>query len=241
MGRSRAKRLKRDAKDSKEVRAILEETGLFKLIRFPCMDLAEVASKVTSTGLLSEMELLDLFTFLSAQSTGVKAPVPESLKKFSNKARVRRSEVDTSWMLTTDAFKGFRPLPSPAGTTRFWLCVSKSNAFDAKKKYDPPKGYEWALSETWNTSTVLASSSDYNYFSQGGWSSYVFEGISRQIFAFQDSLVTKRVVHAGNYPTMAGFQTFDLSSSSTQFAGIVAIKKGSWNSTTKSFKMNLEK
>jgi len=233
-GTAEAKRQKRETKDAKEVRAILEDTGLFKLIRFPCMDLSEVASKVTVTGLLSEMELLDLFTYLSAHGTGVKVPVPESLKKFSMKPRERRTEADTSWMLTSDSHKGFRALPSPSGTPRFWLCVSKLNVFDAKKKYDPPKGYEWAQSEMWNSATVLSSSSDYNYFNQGGWASYVWEGVSRQAFLFQDSPTTRRIVHAGNYPTMSGFQITDITS--TPFAGIVVIKKGSWDATSKTFK-----
>jgi len=125
---------KNQGKGPKDLKAFLEEVGLFQLIRFPCMDMTEVAAKVTSTGLLTEMQLLDLYTYLSAKVSGVKATVPASLKGFNAKPREGREDRDISWMMTEDTYKGFRPLPSPTGSTRFWLCVSKLNTFEAKKK-----------------------------------------------------------------------------------------------------------
>jgi len=223
---------------TKGLKAVLEEAGLFQLIRFPCMDMSEVAGKVTPAGLLTEVQLLELYTYLSGKFGGLKSPLPASLKGLNTKPREGREERDTSWMLTDDAFRGFRALPSPSGVTRFWLCVSRENTFDQKKKYDPPKGYEWAVSDMWNSSTVLSSSSDYNYYNQGGWSSYTWGGVVRHCFCFKDSAITKRMLHAGNYPTMGGFQTWDPTtpSSGYNFAGTVVYKKGSWNDSSKTFK-----
>jgi len=201
------------------------------------MDLTEVAAKVTPTGLLTELQLLELYTYLSSKVSDVSSPVPASFKKFGAKPREGREVRDTSWMLTEDAYKGFRPLPSPSGGTRFWLCVSRSNRYEQKKKLDPPRGYEWATTEMWNSSTVMSHSSDYNYYGQGGWSAYNYAGVDRYYFLFKDSETTKRVVHAGNYTTMDGQQTWDpVGSGGTMFAGMVAIKKGTWDNSAKRFK-----
>jgi len=226
---------KKQGKTPKELKAVLEEAGLFQLIRFPCMDMTEVAGKVTPTGFLTELQLLDLYTYLSAKMSGAKPPLPASFKGFNAKQREGREDRDTSWMLTEDTFKGFRPLTSPSGTPRFWLCVSKLNVFDAKKKYDPLRGYEWATSDMWNSSTVMSSSTEYNYYGMGGWSGYDFGGVSRNAFMFKDTVTAGRMVHAGQYVTMTGLQTWT-PTSGYNFAGIVAIKKGTWDDSTKRFK-----
>jgi len=199
--------------------------------------MAEVASVVTPANLFPETVLLELYTYLSAQSGETKSPVPTSFRQFKSKPREGREDRDVSWMMTDDNYRGFRPLPSP-GQTRFWLCVSKDNHFDQKKRYDPPRGYEWAVTEMWNSSTVLSSSSDYNYYNQGGWSSYTFGGVVRHCFLFKDSVTAKRMIHAGNYATMGGLQSWDplTSSSGYNFAGIVVIKKGTWDASQKQFK-----
>jgi len=231
--------LKKQKESSKTVKQHLEETGLFSLIRFPSFELSDVASKVTPSGLLSEQQLLDLFTYLSGKAGGLKPTLPSSLKTFNIKPREPREECDTSWMQTDDHFKGFRPLASPSGTTRFWLCVSKENTFDQKKKYDPPKGYEWASSDMWNSNTVLSNHSEYNYYNQGGWSSYTWNGTLRHCFCFKDTVSSKRIIHAGNYATMGGFQTWDpvSPSNSYYFAGIVVYKKGTYDHNRKMFKV----
>jgi len=187
--------------------------------------------------LFPETQLLELYTYLSSTIGGTKMPVPTVFRQFKSKPRDPREDRDCSWIMTDDTFKGFRPLPSPSGQTRFWLCVSKANSFDQKKKYDPPRGYEWAVSEMWNSSSVLSSSSEYNYYNQGGWSSYTYGGVVRHCFLFKDSVTTKRMLHAGNYATMGGFQTWDplTSSSGYNFAGIIVIKKGSWDAIRKQF------
>jgi len=43
------------------------------------------------------------------------------------------------------------------------------------------------------------------------------------------------MIHAGNYASMGGFQDWN-TSSGYNFAGLVVIKKGSWDPRTKSFK-----
>jgi len=81
----------------------------------------------------------------------------------------------------------------------------------------------------------LSSSSDYNYYQQGGWSSYDFKGVTRHCFYFQDTTTKRKMVHAGNYPTMGGYQDWS-EGASYLFAGIIVIKKGSWDSTARKFK-----
>jgi len=228
--------LKKQKKEKKELKSLLETTGLFHLVRLPCMDMADVAAKVTPAGVLGDTQMLDLYTFLSAKVTGAKVPLPASLKLFNAKQREGREDRDTSWMLTEDTFKGFKPVSSPSGVTRFWLCVSKATSFDSKAKYDPPRGYVWATSEMWNSNTVFASNSDYNYYNQGGWSGYTFAGQTRYYFAFKDVVTTNRALHAGNYATMASYSTWNPISSPTNFAGIVVIKVGSWDTVSKTFK-----
>jgi len=134
--------------------------------------------------------------------------------------------------MTEDKFKGFRPLASPSGHTRFWLCVSKENKFDSNKRYDPPDGYEWALTDMWNSNTIVASSSEFTYYNQGGWSYYTFGGVQREHFVFADSTTTKKCVNVGNYlsTSTAGWHTTD------RFAGIVVIKKDSWDNARSQFK-----
>jgi len=134
--------------------------------------------------------------------------------------------------MTEDSFKGFKPIAGPSGQPRFWLCVSKENKFDINKRYDPPEGYEWALSATWRAGNVTASQSQYNYYGQGGWNGYTFGGISRSSFIFQDTTTTTRYVSAGNYPCAetTGF------GNNYDFAGIVVIKKGTWDSNLSQFK-----
>jgi len=63
----------------------------------------------------------------------------------------------------------------------------------------------------------------------------VYHGI---VFLFKDSVTTSRMVHAGNYATMGGLQTWNplTAGSGYTFAGIVVIKKGTWDDSTKRFK-----
>jgi len=140
---------------------------------------------------------------------------------------------DTSWMMTADAFKGFKPIAGSSGQPRFWLCVSKENKFDPHKRYDPPEGYEWALSAMWCAANVTPSP-HLNYHGQGGWNQYSFGGIVRECFIFQDTTTTTRFVHAGDYPRSEpkGFGSGDY----TVFGGIVVIKKGTWDSDRNQFK-----
>jgi len=187
------------------------------------IDLIKSNQAIEDTKKLVSKSDLDPFTFLSmALELNMKLAQPP---------------IDTSWMLTEDQFKGFKPVPSPSGQTRFWLCVSRETKFDPSKKYDPPEGYEWALSEMWNTSTVLSQGSEFNYYNLGGWSNYSFRGAERYHFIFKDSPTNTKYVHSGHYPTSPyANQTGWAVTTIDRFAGIVAIKKDSWDNERKQFK-----
>jgi len=212
---------------------ILDTTMLnncFKYIAFAEQDFLEDERKIRPTGWNESDEGKREMARLAAERALTYPKLP-----FSAKLRPGSGNYDVSWMETTDSFKGFRALPGLNGKTRFWLCVSSKNQFDEKKKYGTPRGYEWAKSEMWHSGTVLSSNSDYNYYNQGGWNGYDWRSVSRHAFFFTDTLKTKKMIHAGNYASMGGFQDWN-TSSGYNFAGLVVIKKNSWEPRTRRFK-----
>jgi len=204
--------------------------NLFRYIAFKEQDDLEDERKLRPTGWAESDEGKKEMARLAAERAAHYPKIP-----FSAKPRPGSGNHDVSWMETTDSFKGFRALPGLNGKTRFWLCVSTRNIFEETKKYGVPRGYEWAKTEMWHSGTVLASNSDYNYYNQGGWSGYDWRSVSRHAFFFTDTLRTKKMIHAGNYASMGGFQDWN-TSSGYNFAGLVVIKKNSWDPKTRSFK-----
>jgi len=231
-------------------------------IRLPTLSLEDVALIVTPMGILDTAALNNLFRYITfaeqdalederkLRPTGwaeseegkremARIAAERALKypniPFNPKPRPGSGNHDVSWMETSDSFKGFRALPGLNGKTRFWLCVSTRNQFDDKKKYGVPRGYEWAKCEMWNSTTVLSSNSDYNYYNQGGWNGYDWKGVTRHAFFFSDTLRVNKMIHAGNYASMGGFQDWN-TSSGYNFAGLVVIKKNSWDPKSRSFK-----
>jgi hypothetical protein len=91
-GKAEAKR--KDKSDNKdEMKGVLGD--LLYHIRFPCMDVTTVASKVNPSGLLEAQQMLDLFTYLGTKNAGVKGgKPPSSLSKFKSVARVPRKKPD---------------------------------------------------------------------------------------------------------------------------------------------------
>eukprot|EP00456_Euglypha_rotunda_P032463 TRINITY_DN2515_c0_g1_i3.p1 TRINITY_DN2515_c0_g1~~TRINITY_DN2515_c0_g1_i3.p1 ORF type:complete len:310 (+),score=51.50 TRINITY_DN2515_c0_g1_i3:128-931(+) len=229
-------------------------------LRLPCVPLEDLALGVATTGLFDSLTLNNVFRYVALKAedqrederkvrpAGWETSVEGKSEiarlsaereskypkiAFPTKPRSGCGNYDVSWMETSDWYKGLRALPSPSGTTRFWLAVSTRNTFEQGKNYGTPRGYEWAKTEMWNSSTVLSSSSEYNYYGQGGWSGYEWRNITRHCFLFCDSVKSKKFVHAGNYATMGGFQDW---SPSSPFAGLVLIKKGTWDPSGRRFK-----
>jgi hypothetical protein len=94
---AKAEAKRKDKSDSKEdLKAVLGD--LIYHIRFPCMDVTTIASKVNPSGLLESQQMLDLFTYLGtkkASSDDKKAvKLPASLSKFKATARVPRKKPD---------------------------------------------------------------------------------------------------------------------------------------------------
>jgi len=87
------KRLETSDKDEKvALKAAL--TDILPHIRFPCMSTADVATKVSQSGLLEADAILELFTYLgmksSASSSGKQPKLGNALSKFSAKERKPR-------------------------------------------------------------------------------------------------------------------------------------------------------
>jgi len=63
------------------------------LVRFPTMTTMEVASKVTTSGVLESTQVLELFTYLATKAGGGSGGTPgSSLARFSTKARAPRKK-----------------------------------------------------------------------------------------------------------------------------------------------------
>jgi len=251
---------KQELKETKEnIQNVAKHVVL--LLRIPTISLEELALFVTPTNLLNTSALNQLFKYLAFKSADdaederkVRPAGWETSEEGIREIALLRADrskrypsipypiiprkcagnYDVSWMETGDSYKGLRGLPGPSGESKFFLAVSRANTFDRDKKYGLPRGYEWAKSEMWNAQTVLTSSTDYNYYNQGGWSSYDWAGVTRHCFFFQDTLQRRKAIHAGNYATMGGFQDW-AEGNGTFFAGLVLVKKRSYNPSTKLF------
>jgi len=79
-------------KSGKEEKDEIKKTlaPVLPFIRFPCMDVTTVATKVNPSGLLESQQILDLFTFLGLKNSGAKQKLPDSLAKFNSKPREPR-------------------------------------------------------------------------------------------------------------------------------------------------------
>jgi len=89
-------KLATDAKEGEGLRVTLGE--VFNCIRLPLLDLNEVALKITPNNLLSQDQMLALFTYLGQRASAkdnpdriAKIPIDSSLKQFNAKERTGRS------------------------------------------------------------------------------------------------------------------------------------------------------
>ena len=191
---------------------------LLPLVRFPLMK--KPAAAIMAEPLVAKHALGIQLVFethpefaKSPQAAGCPRLVPRKGTK---------PPLDLSWMCTTDGFQGFRKLthfPTVA------LAVSQSSTYVEGKAYDAPEGWHWATRAEvkavpgWEPKVTWA----YNYFNQGGWDGYDWQGVHRARFAFRlaqaPTADTSCSVNAGLCEGEVGAVDPRVS-----FAGIVCIK-----------------
>jgi len=86
-GKEEAKRQKKDPKKASELKEALGET--FELIRFPLMEIQNIATTVAGSELLSQEQMLALFTYMGSKDKK-STKLDSSLKMFSTKPRKAR-------------------------------------------------------------------------------------------------------------------------------------------------------
>ena len=130
--------------------------------------------------------------------------------------------LDLSWMCTTDAFQGFKKMthfPTVA------LAVSHSNTLVEGKVYDAPAGWHWATAaEVEAVPGWERKAGAMNYYEQGGWDGFVWQGVSRARFAVRQAQAPtadrSRYVMAGECEgSVTAGDPFE-----SAFAGIVCIQ-----------------
>jgi len=122
-----------------------------------------------------------------------------------------------SWLDTSDNFGGLR---TSTYNSNVVFAVSKSDYWDKTRQYEIPIGYRWMSTSEALSIFVGSNAGTYTYFNQGGWSGYVWNGITRHYFRFCDSVQTNAYKHAGCYDPY----TVQYKGTTTHFAGLVFIR-----------------
>ncbi len=108
-----------------------------------------------------------------------------------------------NWHDTSDGFQG---LKKSNFSDDIFYAVSLTGVFNNLETYEMIEGYRWATEQDYlnawaNRDLVngdfLTDSTPHPYYNQGGWSGYVWNGITRREFIFSDTLNTGRSTHAG--------------------------------------------
>jgi len=130
------------------------------------------------------------------------------------------------WHLTTDNNGGLRQLINYPDV---FLAVAKDNKFNSIDEYEIMAGFrQMTTAEAVNLFPGNGSPGTTNilsYHNQGGWSGYVWEGLTRTQFIYSDSISTGNYKHAGNYEAHNNTGGFTITTNS--FAGFVLIKDDS--------------
>jgi len=131
------------------------------------------------------------------------------------------------WWERSDDLGGIRQ--STVNPSIYFL-VSKSNIWQKDKEYIPPTGYRWISTEEgrqiFNSNPMYTligingQKSTITYKNLGGWRGYVWNGIKRVYFMFNDSRISNLAKHAGSWDSAALYTI----SSDNLFAGIVCKK-----------------
>ena len=123
-------------------------------------------------------------------------------------------------MLRSDRCGGFR---QSTYDPQVFYAVSKSTTWSKTTFYSCPRGYYWA--STRDGLRIFGSNKPWSnecvYFSQCGWSGYVYAGSTRRYFRFRDSADTNAYKHVGTRDEIQ----VEYTSTTSDFAGIVCLKE----------------
>ena len=120
-----------------------------------------------------------------------------------------------NWHDTSDGFQG---LKQSNFSDDIFYAVSLTGVFNNLETYEMIEGYRWATEQDYlnawaNRDLVngdfLTDSTPHPYYNQGGWSRYVWNGITRYEFIFSDTLDTGRSTHAGTIEGYTSTWAFD--------------------------------
>ena len=123
------------------------------------------------------------------------------------------------WWLQTDNFGGLRQSTS---NDNLYFAVSSSTTWSVADEYETPDGFTWASQADYLAlPTSGPNPGVYQYFNQGGWTNYAWEGQVRYYFRFSDSYLNNGFTHAGYTD---GDRNLTTQSTINNFAGIVLIR-----------------
>jgi hypothetical protein len=121
---------------------------------------------------------------------------------FSNMANAAFISVD-EWHDTSDAYQG---LKKANFADNIFYAVSLTGIFNNTDSYEMISGYRLATEADYTTAWAnrdmingefLTDASVWPYYNQGGWAGYIWNGIARYQFLFEDSIITGISTHAG--------------------------------------------
>jgi hypothetical protein len=94
-------RTKKDFSKTDDVKEVLKK--IYPLIRYPNMQIGDVAGEVANSNLLDQSHLLALFSYIGLRSSSEKAKLPDELKEFSAKPRKGRAKLN-AWKFVSKGY-----------------------------------------------------------------------------------------------------------------------------------------
>jgi hypothetical protein len=122
------------------------------------------------------------------------------------------------WWLQTDTNGGLRESTT---NSDYFFAVSQSNIWDKSATYESIAGYHIATTaEGIGVFNRGVNNHIYTYHGHGGWSGYVYAGLTRQYFRFSDSDTTNASKYVGNCDGCS----VQYNDTVERFAGFVMVK-----------------
>jgi len=191
-GKAEAKRQKKDPSKTEDVKEVTK--NVFLLVRLPLLEVKDIAVSLEKSGLLSEDQMLDLFTYLGSKSISCVKP-GASLKLFSSKPRKGRTPIGAfrfdpehkgaALVLSNDD----RTVKQSYGNSQWNSCSCTTwlseGVHKVKFRIDNSTGSQWiflgAISRSYSgwtdtSSGYVGCNSTAYGFSSGGGTSYKYPG-----------------------------------------------------------------
>ena len=143
------------------------------------------------------------------------------------------------WHLTSDEYSG---LKMSNFSDEIFYAASLTGLFNTANTYEMLDGYRWASESDYAIAydsrdmvngDFLSDNTAHNYYNQGGWNSYTFNGIARYILTFNDTALTGRSTHVGGYEGSISAWALPYTESNatiSEWAGFVLVKDDSLQS-----------